>query len=54
MLDGYLYDFAKYGDSYGVRELETHKKSLEANIKTLAKRGYDTYDQQTDTDMALA
>jgi len=43
-LDNYRYDFDRYGDSYGVAELQNQVKVLKNNISTLEETGYDESD----------
>lgn len=43
-LDDYRYNFERYGDSYGVAELENQVKILKNNISTLEETGYDESD----------
>lgn len=47
-LDGWQYDFATYGDSYGVGELKTSMTTLQNSIKTLEDKGYDVYPSDGD------
>ena len=43
-LDNYQYDFDRYGDSYGVAELENQVKVLKNNISALESTGYNESD----------
>ena len=46
--DGYMYDFDRYGDSYGVGELKSMITTLTNSVTTLEKRGFNVPGEQGD------